>query len=78
MMLQTVLTYKVYNPEKFKAQYEAEVAAKRAAKKEIKTVTDVYKRQASICPLGPPAQSAKSNPLRLALDRRVDFFAVCY
>ena len=23
MMLQTVLTYKVYNPEKFKAQYEA-------------------------------------------------------
>ena len=33
MMLQTVLTYKVYNPEKFKAQYEAEVAAKRAAKK---------------------------------------------
>ena len=39
MMLQTVLTYKVYNPEKFKAQYEAEVAAKRAAKKEIKTVT---------------------------------------
>lgn len=39
MMLQTVLTYKVYNPEKFKAQYEAEVAAKRAAKKEVKTVT---------------------------------------
>lgn len=39
MMLQTVLTYKVYNPEKFKAQYEAEIAAKRAAKKEIKTVT---------------------------------------
>ena len=29
----------VYNPEKFKAQYEAEVAAKRAAKKEVKTVT---------------------------------------
>lgn len=39
MMLQTVLTYKVYNPEKFKAQYEAEVAAKRAAKKEVKTIT---------------------------------------
>ena len=37
--MQTVLTYKVYNPEKFKAQYEAEVAAKRAAKKEVKTVT---------------------------------------
>lgn len=39
MMIQTVLTYKIYNPQKFKEQYEAEVAAKKAAKKEIKTVT---------------------------------------
>ncbi|MEE0800548.1 MAG: membrane protein insertase YidC [Gemmiger sp.] len=38
-LLQTALTYTVYSPEKFKAQYEAELAAKKAAKKEKKTVT---------------------------------------
>lgn len=38
-IFQTILTYKVYNPEKFKAEYEAQIAAKKAAKKEIKTVT---------------------------------------
>jgi len=36
MMLQT---YKIYSPEKFKAQYEAELAAKRAEKKKKRTVT---------------------------------------
>ena len=74
MMLQTVLTYKVYNPEKFKAQYEAEVAAKRAAKKEIKTVTveeggkkvekNVNKRQLDRCALNTPASwMPKSTPM---------------
>lgn len=38
MMIQSALTYTVYSPEKFKAQYEAELAAKKAAKKEKKTV----------------------------------------
>ena len=33
------VTYKIYSPEKFKAQYEAELAAKRAEKKKKKTVT---------------------------------------
>ena len=33
------MTYKIYSPEKFKAQYEAELAAKRAEKKKKKTVT---------------------------------------
>ncbi len=36
---QSFVTYKIYSPEKFKAQYEAELAAKRAEKKKKKTVT---------------------------------------
>lgn len=38
MMAQSFITYKIYSPEKFKAEYEAEVAAKKAAKKQKKTV----------------------------------------
>ena len=38
MILQTILTNTVYSPEKFKAQYEAELAAKKAAKKEKKVI----------------------------------------
>lgn len=38
MILQSFITYKIYSPEKFKAQYEAELAAKRAAKKQKTTV----------------------------------------
>ena len=36
---QSFITYKIYSPEKFKAQYEAELAAKRAEKKKKRTVT---------------------------------------
>ena len=36
---QSYITYKIYSPEKFKAQYEAELAAKRAEKKKKRTVT---------------------------------------
>ena len=36
---QSFVTYKIYSPEKFKAQYEAELAAKRAEKKKKKTMT---------------------------------------
>ena len=36
---QSFVTYKIYSPEKFKAQYEAELAAKRAEKKKKRTVT---------------------------------------
>lgn len=36
---QSYVTYKIYSPEKFKAQYEAELAAKRAEKKKKRTVT---------------------------------------
>ena len=32
------ITYKIYSPEKFKAQYEAELAAKRAERKKKRTV----------------------------------------
>ena len=45
MMLQTVLTYKVYNPEKFKAQYEAEVAAKRVNKRQLDQMRLEYARK---------------------------------
>ena len=38
-IVQSFVTYKIYSPEKFKAQYEAELAAKRAEKKKKKTVT---------------------------------------
>ena len=36
---QSYITYKIYSPEKFKAQYEAELAAKRAERKKKRTVT---------------------------------------
>lgn len=38
-IVQSFVTYKIYSPEKFKAQYEAELAAKRAEKKKKKTMT---------------------------------------
>lgn len=38
MIGQSFLTYKIYSPEKFKAQYEAELASKKAQKKVRKTV----------------------------------------
>ena len=34
-----VITYKIYSPEKFKKQYEEEIAAKRAERKKKQTVT---------------------------------------
>ena len=36
---QSFITYKIYSPEKFKKQYEEELAAKKASKKAKKTVT---------------------------------------
>ena len=38
-IFQSYVTYKIYSPEKFTAQYEAELAAKRAEKKKKRTVT---------------------------------------
>ena len=38
-IFQSYVTYKIYSPEKFKAQYEAELVAKRAEKKKKRTVT---------------------------------------
>lgn len=37
-IIQSFITYRIYSPEKFKAEYEAELAAKKASKKEKKTV----------------------------------------
>ena len=42
---QSFVTYKIYSPEKFKAQYEAELAAKKAAKKATHTVVVEEKGQ---------------------------------
>ena len=38
-MVQSFVMYRIYSPEKFKAQYEAELAAKRAERKKKHTVT---------------------------------------
>lgn len=39
MTIRQFITYKMYSPEKFKAQYEEELAAKKAASKKKQTVT---------------------------------------
>lgn len=41
MLIQSLITGKIYSPEKFKAQYEEEIAAKRAERKKKKAVTVV-------------------------------------
>ena len=43
---QSFLTYKIYSPEKFKAQYEAELAAKKAAKPAAKKAKPAAKKAA--------------------------------
>lgn len=45
MMLQSVLCYTIYSPEKFKKQYAEELAAKKAAKKQQKTIVVEEKGQ---------------------------------
>lgn len=63
---QSVITYKIYSPEKFKKQYEEEIAAKRAERKKKQTVTvqengkDVTKE----------VSLAEANKLRLEEARR--------
>lgn len=38
-LVQSIITGKIYSPEKYKAEYEAEIAAKRAERKKKKAVT---------------------------------------
>lgn len=63
---QSFVTYKIYNPEKFKAQYEAELAAKRAEKKKKKTLTIEENGQT----VTKEVTSGEANKLRLELARK--------
>ena len=63
---QSFVTYKIYSPEKFKKQYEEELAAKRAEKKKKRSVTveengQTFTKEVSL---------ADANKLRLELARK--------
>ena len=68
MILQSVLTHTIYSPEKFKAQYEEELAAKRAAKKAKKEVVVVEKGEE----VTKQVNEAELNRLRLERARALD------
>lgn len=63
---QSFVTYRIYNPEKFKAQYAAELAAKRAEKKQKKTLT--YEENGET--VTREVTGAEANKLRLELARK--------
>ena len=63
---QSFVTYKIYSPEKFKAQYEAELAAKRAEKKKKKTMTIEENGQT----VTKEVTGGEANKLRLELARQ--------
>ena len=63
---QSFVTYKIYSPEKFKAQYEAELAAKRAEKKKKKTMTIEENGQT----VTKEVTGTEANKLRLELARQ--------
>ena len=63
---QSVITYKIYSPEKFKKQYEEEIAAKRAERKKKQTVT-VQENGKNVTK---EVSLAEANKLRLEEARR--------
>ena len=63
---QSYLTYKIYSPEKFKKQYEEELAAKRAERKKKRTVTVEENGETVTREVG----LADANKLRLELARK--------
>ena len=65
-MGQSFVMYRIYSPEKFKAQYEAELAAKRAERKKKHTVT-VEENGKSVTK---EVNLAEANRLRLELARQ--------
>lgn len=65
---QSFLTYKIYSPEKFKAQYEAELAAKKAAKRATHTVVVEEKGQK----VEKSVNQKELDKIRLALAREKD------
>ena len=68
MILQSVLTNKVYSPERFKKEYEAELAAKKAARKAKKEVVVVEEGQE----VTKQVNEAELNRLRLERARALD------
>jgi YidC/Oxa1 family membrane protein insertase len=68
MAIQTVIIARIYNPEKFKAQYEAEIAAKKAARKQKKEVVVEEDGQTVTRQVG----EADLNKLRLERARAMD------
>lgn len=68
MLVQSVLTGKLYSPEKFKAQYEAELAAKKAARKQKKEVTVLEDGKNVTLQVG----EADMNRLRMERARALD------
>ena len=65
-MGQSFVMYRIYSPEKFKAQYEAELAAKRAERKKKHTVT-VEENGKTVTK---EVNLAEANRLRLELARQ--------
>lgn len=65
---QSFLTYKIYSPEKFKAQYEAELAAKKAAKKKKTTVS--VKKDGQV--VEKEVSMSEMNRLRIEMARKLD------
>lgn len=68
MILQSILTHTIYSPEKFKAQYEAELAAKKAARKAKKEVVVVEEGKE----VTKQVNEAELNRLRLERARALD------
>ena len=68
MILQSLLTHTIYSPEKFKAQYQEELAAKRAARKAKKEVVVVEEGQE----VTKQVNEAELNRLRLERARALD------
>ncbi|MGN0983981.1 MAG: YidC/Oxa1 family membrane protein insertase [Gemmiger sp.] len=67
-IVQSFISYKIYSPEKFKAEYEAELAAKKAAKKQVQEIT-VKENGAEVTK---KVNQSELNKLRLEMARRQD------
>lgn len=72
MIIQSFITYKMYSPEKFKAQFEAEMAAKKAAKKQKKVL--VVEENGSAVKKELTAQQADRMRLELARQQDAEFY----
>ncbi len=67
-IVQSFITYRIYSPERFKAEYEAELAAKKATKKEKKTV--IVKENGQN--VTKEVNQSEMDRLRLELARKMD------